>query len=500
MTARILQADVFDAMPTLAAGSVDAVVTSPPYWMLRSYLQKDHALKAKEMGSEKTVEEYISRMVEMFRLLRDAMAPHACAFVNIGDTYAGGGRSRNGLGGSGLKRNLKNEATRLECCANNKVFRGEGQKRDSGIPAGNLCLVPQRLALALQADRWLVRSVVMWHKPAPMPSSLSGWQWRRCRVKVKGKWGPNHPHPSQGNETGRSTTGTHSGYKTINAQWSPCPGCPQCEKTGGFVLRRGSWRPTSSYEPILMLAKSARYYADGDAVRTPVAASSLARVAQNDGHPVRNVDRANGFPDSEQTLDINRMVDPAGANLRDVWTIAAEPLGCGICSRDGCRWFSVSGAGFVTRGHKRYCPKCDAEAVLHYASFPSELVYRCLKASTSARGYCPHCGQPWARVVETKNAFIRRSDWGEGAGNRTTASGTHVEPSECTTLDWRPTCLCPPHDPRPACVLDPFCGSGRTGLECLRLGLDFVGLELNPCYAEMARRLLRDESPLFSGG
>src|SRR5262249_19082936 len=55
----------------------------------------------------------------------------------------------------------------------------------------------------------------------------------------------------------------------------PCPGCPKCEPGGGFVLRRGSWRCTSSWEPILMLAKSDHYFADGDAVKTPPAEATV---------------------------------------------------------------------------------------------------------------------------------------------------------------------------------------------------------------------------------
>jgi adenine-specific DNA methylase len=72
-----------------------------------------------------------------------------------------------------------------------------------------------------------------------------------------------------------------------------------------------------------------------------------------------------------------------------------------------------------------------------------------------------------------------------GNGSREWAErGTAVE-----TVGWRP-----------GRVLDPFAGSGRTGIEALRLGLDFVGVELNPSYADMARRLLHSESPLFAGG
>ena len=67
---------------------------------------------------------------------------------------------------------------------------------------------------------------------------------------------------------------------------------------------------------------------------------------------------------------------------------------------------------------------------------------------------------------------------------------------ESRTLGWRPSCK---HQAaaRPAMVLDPFCGSGRTGVEAVRMGLDFVGVELNPAYVEMATRLIKEEFPLF---
>ena len=70
--------------------------------------------------------------------------------------------------------------------------------------------------------------------------------------------------------------------------------------------------------------------------------------------------------------------------------------------------------------------------------------------------------------------------------------------TDTQTLGWRPTC---PHgdlEPRPALALDPFCGSGRTGIAAQRLGCDFVGVELSPAYADMARRLLCHDMPLLA--
>ena len=65
------------------------------------------------------------------------------------------------------------------------------------------------------------------------------------------------------------------------------------------------------------------------------------------------------------------------------------------------------------------------------------------------------------------------------------------------TTGWRPSCGCFPAEARPGVVLDPFAGSGRVGRACQKLGLDFLGVELHPDFAAMARRLLAADAPLF---
>ena len=131
----------------------------------------------------------------------------------------------------------------------------------------------------------------------------------------------------------------------------------------------------------------------------------------------------------------------------------------------------------------------------HYAAFPTALAAWCLRAGTSAKGYCPACGMPWARVVQT-NGGKKRADAPGACVSDSSVFRTGLI-NQAKTLGWRATCA---HDlpPRPALVLDPFCGSGRTGVAASRLGLDFVGVELHPGYADVARRILYDEMPLFS--
>ncbi len=423
-TSTILQGSVFDTLPTIKPGSVDCVVTSPPYWMLRSYLPKGHDLKAHELGSEPTPAAFVETMVKVFRLVRETMADHATCWVNMGDTYASSGIMGDGM--SGLDEYARRERGQKDNGPKNEKRKTGRAPTPEGIIAGNLCLIPQRLAIALQDDGWLIRSVVVWHKPAPMPASVSGWMWRRCRVKVGSKSFRSDGMGGQFRQAGGGRDGT-DGHTHREATWSDCPGCPKCTPNGGYVLRRGSWRPTSSWEPVLMMAKAGGYYADGEAVKTP--------VARRWDPATNGVVGRNGLLPEDGGQSHEGTGDPdSGANLRDVWTIASEPL-----------------------------------KEKHFASFPTELVYRCLAAGTSSKGYCVTCGKPWARVVESAD-----------------------------TIGWRPSCTCPDNTPRPGLVLDPFSGSGRTGIQAQRMGLDYVGCELNPEYVEMSRRLLREAMPLFS--
>jgi adenine-specific DNA methylase len=109
------------------------------------------------------------------------------------------------------------------------------------------------------------------------------------------------------------------------------------------------------------------------------------------------------------------------------------------------------------------------------------------------------------RVIESKsvphpsprkNVTNRQGAIDTKGGNQ--ANGSASTSPEVNTIGWRPSCSCPKDEPRPALVHDPFAGSGRTGQAAQWLGLDFVGVELNPVYVEMAERILREDAPLFA--
>ncbi len=152
--------DALAVLATLPADSVHCCVTSPPYWGLRDYGV------AGQLGLEATPAEYVARMVAVFGAVRRVLRPDGTLWLNIGDSYAGGG---NGGGGSFAKDGIR--------CAEpgtdkNKATRYGSMRTPDGLKPKDLCGIPWRLAFALQADGWWLRQDIIWHKPNPMPESV----------------------------------------------------------------------------------------------------------------------------------------------------------------------------------------------------------------------------------------------------------------------------------------------------------------------------------------
>jgi hypothetical protein len=124
----------------------------------------------------------------------------------------------------------------------------------------------------------------------------------------------------------------------------------------------------------------------------------------------------------------------------------------------------------------------------------------CIKASTSEKGCCPKCGTPWERIVKTEkstekfqehpsweNAYYTEKSGADSDHNRASVSELYADTfqKERKTVGWEPGCKCPPAEPIPCIVLDPFAGSGTTLAVARRLGRRSVGVELNPEYVKL---------------
>ncbi|RLD81106.1 MAG: site-specific DNA-methyltransferase [Bacteroidetes bacterium] len=201
---KIYQGDVKTTLKKFPSNIVDCVVTSPPYWNLRDYgtgewvgskdpkckhiknqafsskttIQKNQkkvnkgrelyynhkcpkcgaVKKDLQIGAEKTPEEYVETMVKLFRQIKRMLKDTGTVWLNLGDTYIGGGR------GSGGKSKVQ---------TGNKGSLITTRSVVKNLPSKNLVGIPWRVALALQADGWILRQEIIWNKPACMPESVT---------------------------------------------------------------------------------------------------------------------------------------------------------------------------------------------------------------------------------------------------------------------------------------------------------------------------------------
>jgi len=157
---RIMVGDVLEQLARLDDESVHCVVTSPPYWNLRDYGAPG------QIGLEETPQEYVDVIVRVFREVRRVLSADGTLWLNLGDTYVGG---RTGGIGKSSKVSSRNhvQSTRAALAAGHRRHR-----RAPGLKAKDLVGIPWRVALALQADGWWLRSDVVWHKPSPLPESV----------------------------------------------------------------------------------------------------------------------------------------------------------------------------------------------------------------------------------------------------------------------------------------------------------------------------------------
>ena len=152
--------DVLEVLRTLPSETVHCCITSPPYYGLRDYGVDG------QIGLEETPEQYINKLVGVFREVKRVLRRDGTLWVNIGDSYAGSGKGRKGDGTHGVVSGLQgtNKGTTVGHLRTTQLFPGIKRKELIGIP--------WMLAFALRADGWYLRSENIWHKPNPMPESV----------------------------------------------------------------------------------------------------------------------------------------------------------------------------------------------------------------------------------------------------------------------------------------------------------------------------------------
>jgi DNA modification methylase len=474
------QGDVLQRLREIPSDTVSCCVTSVPYWGLRSYNlpasvwggsaqcphvwtaevpvqsasglhrmpanqtggTKDFSQRATNQGQfcfhcsawrgclglEPTPAQYLANMVAVFREVRRVLHPSGTLWLNIGDSYQGSGLS-------------------------------------GGLQAKNLVMMPARLALALQEDGWWLRCQIPWLKSNPMPESCTD-------------------------------------------------------------------RPGSSVEYIYLLAKSEAYFYDREAVRIHSSRTESGNVERLLGDGARsrlNTHMGSSIPWKGTTRSRRNtdwffasmesythfqglLVDGAGDPL--ALLVNPQPFSLEMCANCKTCYAQREYRKLELDGKTRRCCCGAAEWISHFATFPEQMVTPCILAGTSEHGRCEACGAPYERVLERAHvgdwhpdpehkhdagAVNGTAKWAKSAAvdarngmklqsSAGTGSHTKENPPAPATLGWRPTCSHPLFESEivPCVVLDPFSGSGRTGLAANRHGRDFIGIEANRDYVRMA--------------
>lgn len=156
--AAVLLGDCVARLKGLDDKSVQMCVTSPPYYGLRDYGVDG------QLGLEATPEEFIAGMVAVFREVRRVLTDDGTLWVNIGDSYA-----RTG----GSDRKPSATATVGNTIRSMESMPSRKQRVPDGLKEKDLIGIPWMLAFALRADGWYLRQEIIWHKPNPMPESVT---------------------------------------------------------------------------------------------------------------------------------------------------------------------------------------------------------------------------------------------------------------------------------------------------------------------------------------
>jgi DNA modification methylase len=491
---QLYQGDARQVLRELPAESVHCVVTSPPYWGLRDYGLEplvwggdvghehdwgepvlgrsrsgslngstlDGAPPGQErrpewssafcpcgtwrgsLGLELTIDLYVQHIVEVFREVWRVLRKDGTLWLNMGDSYSAASTHQGAK--TGIGATLGQRATREDT-----------RRFNDGLKPKDLCMMPARVALALQADG------------AASPETM------RAVERVESALLADYDSWAEVPDRTRATV------EALRREWADA-------QRGGWWLRSDIvWskpnpmpesvtdRPTRSHEYLFLLTKAARYYYDIEAIKEP--STEPRRAGQNSyanvDHDVRHGTRKQDALEKRTYSGFNDRYDfanpPAGRNKRSVWEIATE-----------------------------------AYPEAHFATFPQKLVEPCILAGTSEHGVCPQCGAPWERVVERVDTGQRQKmadGWDTGSGGHGTIHRDGRESGESgkavmgiTTTGWHPTCGYVHDNTIPGIVLDPFAGSGTVAYVAQRLGRRAIGIDLSMEYLALAEKRMRGET------
>ena len=462
MRNRIIQGDSLTILKSWPDEFVDCVVTSPPYWGLR-----DYGIEG-QLGLEKTPDEYVSKMVEVFREVRRVLKPEGTCWVNLGDSYAHSGA----CGGESPDGPRKPRATDKQAQEKMKY------RVPPGLKTKDLCGIPWRVAFALQADGWVLRSEIIWAKKNCMPESCKDRPTKsheQVFLFSKAKWvGPEVSKfhyisnedarwlallfDTEGNivvkrsemKSGRTTYGLQVAF--ANTSKELMERARDTVGAGSINVRPGKnaevwyWQITNIQASELMkriyhyLIVKKRQAQLGIYVQSLFETSRIERLSVHGRlrGRLRSENHTEMLEKCWATMkllnhfgnpDLSWIPEPIFGHwdsqpyyfdqeaVREPHVRIWDEKNGGSMMTD---WSVKSGGAMGHRNSKDDYPLPNPSGrnirsvwtiatqpypQAHFATFPEALVEPCVKAGTSEKGYCPVCGKPWVRVAEATGKY-----------------------------------------------------------------------------------------------
>lgn len=451
-TARLLIGDVFDRLAEIPDGSIDLVLTSPPFLALRSYLPADHPDKVKEIGTEPSPADFIDTLLALTAEFRRVLAPHGSIAIELGDTYAGSGGAGGDYGPDGLRQGQP-------------VFEGSAAKHRS---------VPVSMSAVASSEA------------APLPRrQLAGWPMDKSLCGI-----PHLFHLSLA--YGRNIL---TGDESKAGSWRVRNVIAWCRPNPPVGRLGDKFRPATSFLTIACLDRK-RYF-DLDGVRAPAKYGiedaqrpTLAKNYDAPGQPGRKT-RAVG-----ESGRINS--NPLGAPPLDWWEIPTQPYKgahyatwptklldrpiramvpervCTTCGKPSERIVGRSGALDASRPQAaRAMELAEAGGLTmeHFAAIRSFGIHDAGKAKVTQTGAGRNSDEVKRLAGEAKEVL------GGYFREYLLEVPTTIGWTDCGHNSWRP-----------GVVLDPFAGSGTTLAVATSLGRSSVGIDLDARNVDLARQ------------
>ena len=402
-----------------------------------------------QIGLESHPQEYIDKLVQICREIRRVLKKSGSFYFNIGDTYFGG------KGKSGSEEPDEFTVRKKQGLMQGKASTYQGDrpsdicKQDGGwLKPKQLLLVPSRVAIALQDDGWILRNVIIWHKPNPMPSSVKDrlnntfeyvFHFVKSRKYYYDLDAIREPHSTESlkdlNRRKSMRFIINKNVKSATGKTNPCD---------KWDRRRDEYYHPEGRNP-------------GDVIYKEPGSIAYYEACKKSGH----------YGEKRPIEAFRHLRHPKGRNPGDFWEIYTQPF-------------------------TGYNPELE-----HFSVFPEAIVERPLKASCPKQ-VCKKCGKPRERISKKiyESAHRRGDNYThrEGTDSLTSSKackegGWNELPAlrikEIKTLGWT-DCGCGEGFDG-GVVLDPFCGRGTVGKVAKKLGLHYILFDIKPDYCELSR-------------